>query len=492
MPRLLPLLPAVLLLAACADTQPLVPSDSGASLDPDAARPAIEVDATNQPVVTVPVPAPPDTVPARPGTIQVPPVEDGPGGQASGAPAAPVPPPGPVLALGSGTHTGAEVLARDGFTALRGRRIGLIANHTSTVANVHLADWLHRRTDLTLVALFGPEHGIRGDADAGARVVDGRDASTGLPVYSLYGANRAPTDAMLEGIDALVFDVQDVGSRFYTFISTMGLSMQAAARKGIPFYVLDRPNPLGGAYVGGFTLVPAQRSFVGQFEIPQAHGLTVGELAQVLKGQRLQPGLENLDLRVVRMENWQRTQRWPATGLAWVAPSPNIPTFEAALVYAGTCLVEGVAASEGRGTRRPFQRLGAPFANADRLAATLNARRLPGVRFTPARFTPVSIAGMSAEPKFKDVPVQGVDIEVTDAQAVQPVELGVHVVHAFLQQAPDKAAFFGTRAAFFDKLTGSPQTREMLLAGRTPEQIIAAYAAEVARFRTARAPYLLY
>ena len=387
--------------------------------------------------------------------------------------------------------TGADVLVRDGFAQLRGMRIGLIANHTTASGGTHLADLMHGRSDVTLVALFGPEHGVRGDADAGAKIADGRDTRTGLPAYSLYGPNRAPTDAQMEGLDALVFDVQDVGSRFYTFISTMGLSMQSAARKGIPFVVLDRPNPLGGDYIGGFTLLPAQRSFVGQFEIPQAHGLTVGELAQVLKGQRLVSGLENLDLRIVKMEGWRRGELWPETQLAWPMPSPNIPTFETALVYAGTCLIEGTSASEGRGTRTPFLRLGAPWANGERLAASLNARNLPGVRFRAAAFTPVSIAGMSAEPKLKDTPVQGIDIEVTNAQAVQPVELGVYVTHAFMEQAPDRAGFFD-RAAFFDKLTGSPRLREMLVAGSTPEAVIAAYTPDVARFRAARAPYLLY
>ena len=341
------------------------------------------------------------------------------------------------------------------------------------------------------MALYGPEHGIRGDADAGALQQDGTDRSTGVKVFSIYGRDRAPTDAMMEGVDVLVFDVQDVGSRYYTYISSMGLSMQSAARKGIPFVVLDRPNPLGGTYVAGFTLQPPQRSFVGQFEIPQVHGLTVGELARMLKGERLVSGLENLDLRIVQAEGWQRTMRWPQYGGAWVPPSPNVPSYDAALVYGGTTLFEGTEASEGRGTRTPFLRLGAPWARGAALAATLNARRLPGVRFTAASFTPVAIVGMSSEPKLKDVPVQGVDIEVTDASAVRPTELGVYVLYDFLQQAPNKTAFFA-RPDFFDRLTGTPRMREMFVAGATPEQIIAAYGPDVARFEAARRPYLLY
>lgn len=462
-PALAPLA-LVFLAAACAETQPTAPTAPSSTRQgpATAAHPPMEgPPATSQPV------NPP---------IAAEPIVD-----------APMVHPAAQTVL-----TGADVLVRDGFAPLRGMHVGLIANHTTTTGGTHLADLLHGRSDLTLVALFGPEHGVRGDADAGALVEGSRDPRTGTPVFSIYAPGiRAPTDAMMEGIDALVFDVQDVGSRFYTYISTMGLSMQSAARKGIPFIVLDRPNPLGGTYVGGFTLQPPHRSFIGQFEIPQAHGLTVGELAQMLKGQRLVDGLENLDLRVVKMEGWRRDELWPETQLPWPAPSPNIPTFDTALIYAGTCLIEGTSASEGRGTRTPFLRLGAPWANGERLAATLNARNLPGVRFHAAAFTPVAIAGMSAEPKLKDTPVQGIDIEVTNAQAVQPVEMGIYVTHAFMEQAPDRAGFFA-RPAFFDRLTGNTRLRDMLVAGSTPEAVIAAYAPDVARFRAARTPYLLY
>jgi uncharacterized protein YbbC (DUF1343 family) len=397
----------------------------------------------------------------------------------------------PDLPPATPLQTGAERLVQGGFQELRGLRVGLIANHTTTVGERHLADLLHAAPGVRLVALFGPEHGVRGDADAGDRIADGRDPRTGVPVFSLYGRHRAPTDSMMAGLDVLVFDVQDVGARFYTYISTMGLAMQSAARKGIPFVVLDRPNPLGGVYAGGFTLEPAQASFVGQFTIPQAHGVTVGELARIIKGEALLPGLARLDLRVVSMSGWNRPMLWPETGRTWVPTSPNIPTFETALVYAGTCLFEGTAASEGRGTREPFLKLGAPWANAERLAADLNGRGLPGVRFHAVRFTPESIAGMSASPKLRGQALGGIHIAVTDPGAVRPVELGIHALDAFLAQAPDRAAFF-ERPSAFDRLAGTPRLRTMLTQGARPEAVIAAYQSDVRAWETRRRPYLLY
>ena len=369
-----------------------------------------------------------------------------------------------------------------------------IRDSTTTSAGRHLADWMaDPASGVRLVALFGPEHGVRGDADAGAVIADGRDAATGVPIYSLYGRNRRPTAEQMANLDVLVYDVQDVGARFYTFISTMGLSMQSAAERGIPFLVLDRPNPLGGRYVGGFTLSGVPTSFIGQFAIPTAYGLTAGELAKMIAGEKMLPGLDGLTLDVISATGWGRDQRWTATGLPWVAPSPNIPTFESALLYAGTCLFEGVAASEGRGTRQPFSRLGAPGIDADALAADLNRRGLAGVRFRPVRFTPVSIAGMSAEPKFKDTPLAGIDIEVTDADAVDPTAVGVHALDAFLDHLPgrDRAAFFN-RAEFFDRLVGSTRLRSLLTYDTDPQAILDAMDEDERAFARRSDPYLLY
>jgi uncharacterized protein YbbC (DUF1343 family) len=389
--------------------------------------------------------------------------------------------------------TGAHVLARNGMRDLEGMRVGLIVNHTAMVDTVHLADLVYEAPGVRLTALFGPEHGIRGTADAGAMVDHGRDARTGVPIYSLYGQTRKPTPEMLREVDILVFDIQDIGARFYTYISTMALAMQAAAEKGIPFMVLDRPNPLGGEYVSGFMLEPEFTSFVGQFRIPVAHGMTVGELARMVRGERLMSGLQNLDLRVVGMENWTREMLWPETGLAWIPPSPNIPDFETALVYPGACFFEGTSASEGRGTHEPFRVLGAPWADGSRLAETLNGRAIPGVTFEAAAFTPRSIPGMASRPKLQNRDLEGIRYNVTDASAFQPVEAGIHVLHAFYHQAPaaERRRFIDNER-FMNLLAGTTRLKREIERGTSPEAIIASWQDEVETFRQQRVRYLVY
>ncbi len=387
--------------------------------------------------------------------------------------------------------TGAQVLVESGFRVLEGKRVGLVVNHTARVGEAHLIDLVHEAPNVELTALFGPEHGLRGGAEDGVEVADGRDDRTGVPVYSLYGRTRKPTPEMLRDVDVLVFDIQDVGARFYTFISTMGLAMQAAAEAGLPFVVLDRPNPLGGDYVAGFGLEPAHTSFVGQYPIPIAHGLTVGELARMIQGESLLPGLDALQLDVVAMEGWQRAMLWPETGLPWINTSPNIPGFETALVYPGACFFEATAASEGRGTETPFTLLGAPWADGQALADTLNARGLPGVRFEAAAFSPRPIEGMDTNPKLEGQALEGIRYTVTDAPAFRPVEAGIHVFHAFYQQAPDVDGFL-TRQAWLTKLSGTTRFGAMLAQGAQPEAVIAAWQEEVAAFRARRGAYLMY
>lgn len=386
--------------------------------------------------------------------------------------------------------TGAERLVAENFAPLSGKRVGLIANHTAMVGDQHLADLLHEAVDVELVALFGPEHGLRGDADAGEKIEDGRDDRTGVPIYSLYGQTQKPSPTMLEGMDVLVFDIQDIGSRFYTYISTMGLAMEAAAEQNIAFMVLDRPNPLGGTLMEGFIREAEFTSFVGQFPIPVTHGLTVGELARMVQGENMMVGLINLDLTVVEMTGWERGQLWPVLDRSWIKTSPNIPDFETALLYAGACFFEGTTASEGRGTQTPFRLLGAPWGDSASLADTLNARGLPGVQFEAVSFTPQSISGMSSNPKLQDTPLQGVRYVLTDVSTFRPVETGVHVLHAFFQQAPDKDEFF--RERWLNMLSGNRQTVTMLQAGARPEAIAAAWQEEVSTFQSAREPYLLY
>ena len=389
--------------------------------------------------------------------------------------------------------TGADVLVASRYQAIAGKRVGLISNQTARVGGEHLADLLSQAPNVKLTAIFAPEHGFRGDAEAGAPLGDGTDAKTGVPVYSLYGASRKPTLAMLRNVEVLLFDIQDVGARFYTYISTMGLAMAAAAKAHIPFIVLDRPNPLGGDYVSGFVLEPRLRSFVGQYPIPIVHGLTVGELARMIKGERWLAGVQHLDLRVVEMQGWQRSMRWPQTQHAWVATSPNIPTFDSALVYPGMGLVGEARVSEGRGTPTPFCVFGAPWLDAPRLIARLNALGLPGVAFATANFTPRSIKATATNPRFAGQSIAGVRLVITDAQRIEPLEVGMHVLSLIAGEARAKGIKeLFTNPAFFNAIAGTRRLHRMLSAGNSAGDIIAAWQGELAQFKAERTRYLIY
>lgn len=384
---------------------------------------------------------------------------------------------------------GAEVLAESGFELLRERRVGLVVNHTARVGERHLLGLVHEAPGIEVGAIFGPEHGLRGTEEAGDEVSDGIDRETGAPVYSLYGRVNRPTPEMLEGIDVLVFDIQDIGARFYTYISTMGLAMQSAAEAGVPFVVLDRPNPLGGEYVSGFVLEPEHASFVGRYPIPVVHGMTAGELALMIRGEAMLAGLQDLELTVVQAEGWLRHMQWPDTGLPWVATSPNIPTFETALVYPGTCFFEATAASEGRGTNSPFLLVGAPWADSVHLAEELNGRALPGVRFEAATFTPRPVPGMDTSPKLSNRQLGGIRLDITDLRAFMPLETGMYVLSAFYRMGGEDLI---SRPSWLARLAGTERLAEMLSAGENPDTIIRAWEHEVDSFRRLRAPYLLY
>ena len=360
---------------------------------------------------------------------------------------------------------GAEVLAESGFELLRERRVGLVVNHTARVGERHLLGLVHEAPGIEVGAIFGPEHGLRGTEEAGDEVSDGIDRETGAPVYSLYGRVTRPTPEMLEGIDVLVFDIQDIGARFYTYISTMGLAMQSAAEAGVPFVVLDRPNPLGGEYVSGFVLEPEHASFVGRYPIPVVHGMTAGELALMIRGEAMLAGLQDLELTVVQAEGWLRHMQWPDTGLPWVATSPNIPTFETALVYPGTCFFEATAASEGRGTNSPFLLVGAPWADSVHLAEELNGRALPGVRFEAATFTPRPVPGMDTSPKLSNRQLGGIRLDITDLRAFMPLETGMYVLSAFYRMGGEDLI---SRPSWLARLAGTERLAEMLSAGENP------------------------
>ncbi len=387
---------------------------------------------------------------------------------------------------------GAQVLTEHNFAELAGKRIGLITNRSALVAGRHVVQLMQANHNVTLAAIFAPEHGYRGLKEDGATVGFRVDEQTGIPVYSLYGTTRKPTAEMLRGLDALVFDIQGVGARFYTFISTMGLAMQAAAEAHVPFVVLDRPNPLGGEYVSGPVLEEAQLSFTGAYPIPISYGMTVGELALMIKGEQLLPGLTGLELRVIRMKGWRRSMLWRETGLNWVRTSPNIPDSLTALLYPGLCLFEGTAASIGRGTTEPFKLVGMPGIDAERFAALLNNKQLPGVRFEPTRFTPQSIPGMSSHPLYQDRELSGVRLVISDPQTFRSIETGVQVLSALygLLGAEAREHFF--RPGGFDHLAGTAALRKAVEAGVPPERIIADWHDQTERFLEERQAYLLY
>lgn len=388
--------------------------------------------------------------------------------------------------------TGADVLVDSGFEALEGMTVGLIVNHTAQSGERHLIDWVHEAPNVQLGALFGPEHGIRGDEDAGAKIADGIDDATGVPVYSLYGEHRRPTADMTEGLDALVFDIQDVGARFYTYISTMGLSMQSAAEAGIPFIVLDRPNPLGGERMAGYVRADSLVSFVSQFPIPVQHGLTVSELARMIAGEGWVDGLSDLDLRIVEMSGWDRDMLWPQTGLEWIAPSPNLPSFESALIYPGTCFFEATTASEGRGTPTPFLTVGAPWLDAKALARDVMRWEPAGVRIEAAATTPVSVPGASANPKWKDSLIQTLNVVITDASQVSAVALGLDLVGRMYAAAPDSVRETFFRERWMALLSGSESTLDRVKGGMDARAWEWSWEDDIAAFSEQRRPYLLY
>ncbi|MEO1064516.1 MAG: DUF1343 domain-containing protein [Actinomycetota bacterium] len=386
--------------------------------------------------------------------------------------------------------TGARSLVDEGFASLAGQRVGLVANPTSFVGDDHLIDLLDAAPDVELAAIFAPEHGLRGVGGAGELLDDEIDRRTGVTVFSLYGDTFRPTPEMLEGIDVLLYDLQDVGSRFYTYIATMGFAMEAAAEAGIEFVVLDRPVVSGGELTGGFVLVDEQRSFVGPYELPAAYGLTSGELATMLIGE----GWLDADpeLRVVELSGWRRGMRWDETGLRWVPPSPGLPTVESALVYPGTVFLEATTVSFGGGTDFPFSMAGAAWIDGPALATELSDRGLPGVSFEAVEFTPRPIPGRTRSPRFEGEDLAGVRIVIEDEGSFRPVETGIHLLEALVRQGEAVDEVVIDRPEWVDLLAGTTRLRELLEAGAPAAEIVAAWADEVAAFDELRRPYLRY
>jgi uncharacterized protein YbbC (DUF1343 family)/CubicO group peptidase (beta-lactamase class C family) len=371
---------------------------------------------------------------------------------------------------------GIDVLERDRFAALKGRRVGLITNHTGVNrAGVSTAKLLRDAPNVTLVALFSPEHGIEGKLDVEG-IADQRDPVLGVPIYSLYGKNRKPTAEHLKDIDTLVFDIQDIGARFYTYVSTMGYAMQAAVGHKLRFVVLDRPNPIGGRDVAGPLLDAGRESFVAFHRLPVRHGMTVGELARLFKDElRLE-----LDLHAVRVEGWRREMYFDETGLKWINPSPNMRSLTEAILYPGVGLLETTNLSVGRGTATPFEVFGAPWLDGPRLAKALNDAAIPGVRFTATTFTPESS-------KFQGQRCQGINTAITDRKALEPVRMGLEIARQLRRLHGDQWDAKG-----YDRLLGNKRVHDAVLAGKTVAEIEALYGDELQDFQRKRAKYLLY
>lgn len=382
-------------------------------------------------------------------------------------------------------RSGIEVLLSDSLHLVQGKSVGLLTNHTGIYWTSDgivgsTIDALYEANNVGLVALYAPEHGIRGQEQAGAAIDSGRDERTGVPIHSLYGELRKPTPAMLEGVDVLLFDMQDIGARYYTYVSTMALAMEAAGEQDIPFIVLDRPNPVRGDVVQGNLLRSGYETFVGMYPVPMRHGMTAGELAQLYVGEF---GLE-VDLHVVPLDGWTRDMTFDQTQLPWVPPSPNMPSLESALAYPGTCLFEGTPISVGRGTDRAFQWVGAPWLDGVQLAESLNGYGINGVRFESTTFTPRN----AGDRKFEGQEVSGVLLipESTDYDASKAA------VAMLLETYSMSGDNWVWSEAHFDRLAGTDSLRLSIEAGAGFTELTSAWESETQAFEQLRSPYLIY
>ncbi|MCH7497338.1 MAG: DUF1343 domain-containing protein [Candidatus Marinimicrobia bacterium] len=388
------------------------------------------------------------------------------------------------------TIPGLDVLENDDFAPLKGKRVAVVSNQTGVSRRgEHLLDLLDREPGVTLGVVFGPEHGFYGQASDGAKLADTEDSRTGVKVYSLYGQTRKPTPDQLAGIDVVLFDMQDVGARYYTFASTLTLVMDACARDGVPIWVLDRPNPVRGDFIGGPLMEPHYASFVGMHPVPIRHGLTLGELAIMINEEGWLPTGRRAQLTVVPLLNWARTMWWDETELPWLAPSPNMPTAETALAYLGTGLIEGTNLSEGRGTHEPFLISGAPWIDGRGLADMLNRKQLPGVDFEATVFTPRFIKGMAENPKYLDEACGGVRLKITDRETYRPIHTAAVMLHVIRENYPHQ---FHWRRDSIDRLWGSDKLRHYIDYGRRIEGHPSTYAGDRDEFYSRRKGYLIY
>lgn len=386
---------------------------------------------------------------------------------------------------------GAERLfSAEYFSLIEGKRIGLVTNHTGLLPDGrHLVDVLFENKEVHLTLLFGPEHGIRGEEDT--HVADGRDAKTKLPVISLYGQVRKPTPEMLENVDVLIFDIQDIGARFYTYIATMRHALEAAAEQGIPYLVLDRPNAIGGEYVDGPVGDHALEPVIGVDQIPVVHGMTVGELAYMFNEERGKQQMPKAALTVVPMKNYKRDMWYDETGLPWVKPSPNMLTLTTAALYPMTCLLEGTNVSEGRGTMRPFEFIVAPWIDGEALSAQINANGVKGLEAKPGELVPGEVVdGIKIyPPKYLGEQCFGAELKLLDRKYFASAQAAVYMLDALYQLYPSQLEW---REGRMDGLWKTKSIREQIVQGVAPEAIIQAWDGDLSYFREVREKYLLY
>ena len=372
-------------------------------------------------------------------------------------------------------QTGLDVLESQKFAPLRGKHVGLITNHTGHDRERNpTVDLLKSAPGVQLKVLFSPEHGLAGRNDE--KITSSKDPATGLPVHSLYGETLRPTDEMLKGIDALVFDVQDAGVRFYTYTTTMAYCMEEAAKRQIAFFVLDRPNSLGGEIVEGPMLDPDKANFVAYFPLPVRYGLTIGELAQLFNAENH----IGTDLHIIAMKNWHRNYFFESTGIKWIPPSPNLRTVKGSILYAGIEILQNAGVSVGRGTETPFEEFGAPWLNGDEVAAALNERHLPGLHFVAQPFIPVS--GL-----YSGQRCGGVAIRITDRSSVRAMRMGLEIAAVLRKLYPQQFD-----PAKLLPLVGNADTIQQLQAGVAPEKIVASWSGALVAFDQIRRKYFLY
>lgn len=382
--------------------------------------------------------------------------------------------------------TGLDVLIMEKTHLIMGKNIGLVTNHTGVDRNDNPNfELLMKLDDMYLKAIFAPEHGFFGNVSAGKKVTD--QSLNNFPIiFSLYGKTRKPTLKMLEGLDLIIYDMQDVGARFYTYISTMGLVMEAAAEANIPVMILDRPNPLGGDKIEGPVLDMNFKSFVGKYPIPIRYGLTIGEMAKMIIGEKWISAIP--ELTVIKMKGWRRGIYFNETDLKMIPPSPNIPDIETAVIYPGMCLIEGTNISEGRGTDHPFKWIGAPWINGRILSQMMNKKHLPGVVFEPVSFTPISIPGRALNPKYENEQCHGVFIKIIDYRQFKSVLTGIHLITTIRGLYPDN---FEVKSSL-PRLWGNNDLSGIKTINIDPDELLNKYERSLEAFKEHSSTYYIY